>query len=57
AATDHESDKVGLVYIGLAWKHGISAGRFQFYGTRSEVKERTAKRSLDILRRHLLRHY
>lgn len=53
---DHMHD-VGLVFIGLAWRDGISCGCFRFYGTRSEIKERAAKRSLDILRRHLLSHY
>jgi nicotinamide-nucleotide amidase len=54
---DGDANNIGLVFIGLAWKHGITCGRFQFFGTRSEIKERAAKRSLDILRRHLLRHH
>ncbi len=56
-ARDEHMHSIGLVFIGLAWKHGITCGRFQFFGTRSEIKERAAKRSLDILRRHLLRHH
>lgn len=56
-ASDDRMHRVGLVFIGLAWKDGITCGRFQFFGTRSEIKERAAKRSLDILRRHLLCHY
>jgi nicotinamide-nucleotide amidase len=56
-ARDEHLHNIGLVFIGLAWKYGITCGRFQFFGTRSEIKERAAKRSLDILRRHLLRHH
>ncbi|NLA06442.1 MAG: competence/damage-inducible protein A [Firmicutes bacterium] len=54
---DDHMHNVGLVFIGLAWNDGIACGRFQFFGTRSEIKERIAKKSLDILRRHLLRHH
>ena len=56
-ARDDHMHSVGLVFIGLAWKGGITCGRFRFFGTRSEIKERAAKRSLDILRRHLLSHH
>jgi nicotinamide-nucleotide amidase len=56
-ATDDHMHGVGLVYVALAWKNGITCGRFQFFGTRSEIKERAAKRALDMLRRHLLNHH
>lgn len=54
---DDHMHSIGLVFIGLAWKYGVTCGRFEFFGTRSEIKERAAKRSLDLLRRHLLSHH
>ncbi len=45
---------VGLVFIGLATARGVVSAKLRFFGTRSEIKERAAKRALDILRRHVL---
>lgn len=56
-AKDNDMHSIGLVYIALAWGKGMTSGRFQFFGARGEIKERAAKKSLDILRRHLLHHH
>lgn len=44
---------VGLVYIGLSGPSVHAAFRFQFTGSRTEVRERAANQALDILRRQL----
>ncbi len=41
---------VGLVYVGLAWKGGVSSGSFNWAGTRLEIQSRTAKLALNRLR-------
>ncbi|MGE5573138.1 MAG: competence/damage-inducible protein A [Bacteroidota bacterium] len=46
---------VGIVFSGLAWRGGVACARLGFFGTRSEIKERAARRALDLLRRHVLR--
>ncbi len=46
---------VGLVFVGLAWKDGVISRTFQWPGTRQEVRSRTAKMALNLLRLHLVR--
>lgn len=46
---------VGLVYVGLAWSGGVTSRSFIWPGTRAEVRSRTAKMALNLLRLHLLR--
>lgn len=46
---------VGIVFSGLAWRGGVACARLGLFGTRSEIKERAARRALDLLRRHVLR--
>ncbi|MEW5865392.1 MAG: competence/damage-inducible protein A [Bacillota bacterium] len=48
---------VGLVFVGVAWRGGVASARLMLFGTRSEIKERAAKRALDLLRRHVLRRW
>ncbi len=50
-----EAKPIGLVFVGLAWRGGVSSVRLSLFGTRGEIKERAAKKALDLLRRHLLR--
>lgn len=45
---------VGLVFVGIASRHGIACARLNLGGTRHEIKERAARRALDLLRRHVL---
>jgi nicotinamide-nucleotide amidase len=45
---------VGLVYIALAGPRKITVTENRFYGTRTEIKSRAAKKALDLLRRALL---
>jgi nicotinamide-nucleotide amidase len=46
---------VGLVFVGLAWEGGASAGSFSWTGTRAEVQRRAAKMALNRVRLHLSR--
>ncbi len=48
---------VGLVFVGLAWRQGVACARLSLFGTRSEIKERAARKALDLLRRHVLRRW
>ncbi|MGH9677058.1 MAG: competence/damage-inducible protein A, partial [Candidatus Acidiferrum sp.] len=45
----------GLVFVGLAWDGGDSVATLTWSGTRSEIRQRTAKLALNHVRLHLLR--
>jgi len=44
---------VGLVYIGLAEDSFCEAYKFNFSGSRQDIREQTVKKALDVLRTHL----
>jgi nicotinamide-nucleotide amidase len=45
----------GLVHAGLAWEGGVRSVTFSWVGTRAEVRSRTAKMALNVVRLHMLR--
>jgi nicotinamide-nucleotide amidase len=45
----------GLVHVGLAWDGGLVTATHNWTGTREEVRRRTAKMALNLVRLHLLR--
>jgi nicotinamide-nucleotide amidase len=47
---------VGLVYIGLAWAGGGEVVKNLFLGNRELVKNQSAQKALDVLRRYLLQN-
>ena len=47
---------VGLVFIGLAWRNGVSVTKNIFLGRRDVVKFQSSQKALDMLRRFLLRN-
>lgn len=47
---------VGLVFIGLAWRNGVSVTKNIFLGRRDIVKFQSSQKALDMLRRFLLRN-
>jgi len=49
-----EGKPVGLVFIGLAWREGSFCERFQFFGTREEIKTKASQAALNLLRLFLL---
>ncbi|MBN2245645.1 MAG: competence/damage-inducible protein A [Candidatus Aminicenantes bacterium] len=48
---------VGLVYIGLAWKEGVSVTKNLFLGSREIIKFQSSQKALDMLRRFLIRSH
>ena len=48
---------VGLVFIALATKEQSSSERFQFWGSREEIKLETAQAALNLLRLYILEEY
>lgn len=48
-----EEKPVGMVFIAVHGKRGTAVRKFQFVGTRSTIRERSAQIALDLLRRHL----
>jgi nicotinamide-nucleotide amidase len=53
---DLEPDKpVGTVHVGLAWEGGTAVTSFNWPGTRTEVRRRTAKLALNRVRLQLMR--
>ena len=49
-----ETKPVGLVYIGLASSHGLRVEKYQFPGTRRQVKRWTSQAALNLVRLELL---
>jgi len=47
---------VGLVYIGFAWREGISVTKNIFLGKRDIIKFQSSQKALDMLRRFLIRN-
>ena len=45
----------GMVFTALAWDGGVRAATHSWTGTRDEVRRRTAKMALNMVRLHLLR--
>jgi PncC family amidohydrolase len=45
---------VGIVFTGLAWRHGAAVEKNVFFGKREIVKFQSAQKALDMLRRKLL---
>jgi nicotinamide-nucleotide amidase len=45
---------VGLAYAGLAWAGGVTSRSFNWSGTRQDIRSRTAKMALNLLRLHLV---
>ncbi len=43
----------GLAYVALAWPNGVSSSRVHWFGTRQEVRSRTARSALNLVRLHL----
>lgn len=45
---------VGLVYIGIASKKETSVFKYNFFGSRKDIRDRSANTALDLLRRKIL---
>jgi len=52
-----EDRPAGLVWVALAHAQGEESATFSWVGNRTEVRRRTAKLALNLLRLHLLRKY
>ena len=46
---------VGLVFTALAWRGGTAVQESRFLGKREQIKQQSAQKALDLVRRHLLR--
>ena len=46
---------VGLVYTALAWDNGTDVVKNLFLGNREIIKYQSTQKSLDMVRRHLLK--
>jgi nicotinamide-nucleotide amidase len=51
---DTPGKAVGLFYIGLAGKNGVFSRRYDFRGTREEIKQSAAGAALEWLREYLI---
>jgi nicotinamide-nucleotide amidase len=51
---DTKENLVGLVYIGSADKEKVESFKFNFNGTRKDIRKRTVNTVLDLLRRKLI---
>ncbi|MFL5327892.1 MAG: competence/damage-inducible protein A [Gemmataceae bacterium] len=51
-----EGKPVGLSYVGVAWQGGVTSHRINWFGTRTEIQNRTAKSALNITRLWLRQH-
>lgn len=51
-----EGKPIGLVYVGLAWDGGVASKEIRWFGSRTEIQNRTAKSALNELRLWLLKH-
>ena len=45
---------VGTVYIGISDKNGDKVWRFNFGGTRTEIKEKVVAAALNLIKKHLI---
>ena len=45
---------VGTVYIGISDKNGDKVWRFNFSGTRTEIKEKVVAAALNLIKKHLI---
>jgi nicotinamide-nucleotide amidase len=48
---------VGLVFVGLSWCEGSHCRRFQFLGSRDEIRARAAQAALNMMRLFLLEKF
>jgi nicotinamide-nucleotide amidase len=44
---------VGTVFIAVASPHGVLSRRYNFVGTRSVIRERSAQTAMDLVRRQV----
>lgn len=51
-----EEKPVGLVYVALAWKKGVTVTKNLFLGNRETIKFQSSQKALDMLRRHLIKN-
>jgi len=49
-AVGEETLPIGTAFIGLAWAGGVASRRVEWFGSRTEVQDRTTKSALDGLR-------
>lgn len=56
-AGETKEKPVGLVFVSLAWREGSHCERFQFSGTRDEIKAKSSHAALNMLRLFLLEKF